>query len=183
VPNLPVPVIGTEIPGNFVTSASYNVLGNAGLEFALNVPIATLYQNTTQSLTSSANTAITLDGESLDTYGGHSTSTNNSRYTAQVPGYYLVYGVVVFATNATGWRACTIAKNGSASAVPGAFGIYQTTSSALALSAAPALGIIQMNGTTDYVEIYADQNSGGPLATAVAATIQQSCMSVWWMHA
>lgn len=179
---LPVPTLATVVPGGYITSAGENAVGPAGLGFALNVPIATLYQNTTQSLTTSTNTAISLDGESLDTYGGHSTSTNNSRYTAQVPGYYLVYGVIVFAANATGWRACTIAKNGSTSAVPGAFGIYQATSSSLALSAAPALGIIQMNGTTDYVEIYGDQNTGGNLSTAVAATIQQSCMSVWWMH-
>ena len=184
MPNLPVPTIATEAPGDFVTSASYNALGNSGLAFALNVPIATLYQNTIQSLGTSANTAITLDGESLDTYGGHSTSTNNSRYTAQVPGYYMVFGVITFAYNSGGgWRVCTIAKNGSVTSVPGGFGIYQATGTTNALSFAHSVAIVQMNGTGDYVEIYADQNSGVAINTAVAATIQQSAMTVWWMHA
>jgi hypothetical protein len=180
---LPVPTLPTEVPGNFMTSALYNTLGVNGLGFSLNPPVATVYQTATQSIASTTNVAITMDSSVLDTYGGHSNTTNTSRYVGQVPGYYLVYGVICFATNATGYRVATIAKNGSTSSVNGGFGIFQTTSSVSALACAQAFGLVQLNGTTDYVEIYANQNSGSPISTAVGATVQQSMLTVWWLHA
>lgn len=177
--NLPVPTLPNEVPGNFIASAVFNTVGLNGLGFSLSPPVATLYQATIQSLTSSSNAAITLDAESIDTYGGHNTVTNNSRYVGQVPGYYAIYGVVCFASNATGIRAITIAKNGSLTSVPGGFGIFSATSG---VACAQAFGVIQLNGTTDYLEIYADQNSGGTISTSVAAVTQQSMMTIWWLH-
>lgn len=180
VTNLPVPTLPNEVPGNFMTSSLINAIGLTGLGFTLNVPLAVLYQATTQSIASGGSgTALTFDSESADTYSGHSTTTNSSRYTGQVPGYYLVYGIAVFGPSATGYRAATIGKNGSQTVLPGAFGVSAPITGINA--AATALSVVQMNGTTDYVEIYAQQNSGGSLATPVTSD-QQSAMTVWWLH-
>ncbi len=182
MPNLPVPTFATEVPGDLSTSALYNAVGSAGVGFTIAVPIASLYQTVTQSLATNTNIAITFDSESADTYGGHSTTSNTSRYVAQIAGYYAIIGTICYASNATGWRNCTIAKNGSLAAVNGGWGVAQATSSTGALSGVTAVGVVYMNGSGDYVEIYGDQNSGSTVATAVGATIQQCSMTLWWMH-
>ena len=75
---LPVPTLATVVPGGFITSAGENAVGPAGLGFSLNVPVAVLYQAVSQSIpTGGSGAAITFDSESLDSYGGHSTSTNS----------------------------------------------------------------------------------------------------------
>jgi hypothetical protein len=179
---LPVPVLPTEVPGNFMTSALQNTLGVNGLGFSLAVPVAYLYQGTTQSVASATNVAITLDSTNYDPYNGHSNVTNNSRYTAQQPGYYAVYGVACYANNTTGRRVATVGKNGSIATQPGAFGIFAALGGT-DLSCAQCFGLVQMNGSTDYVEIYANQGSGVAISTAVAASSsQQSMMFVWWLH-
>lgn len=179
---LPVPTLPTEVPGNFMTSALYNTLGVNGLGFTMNPPVALVYQTATQSLASATNIAITMDSSFLDTYGGHSNTTNTSRYVGQVPGYYAVYGVVAYANNTTGRRAATIGKNGSITVVNGGFGIFQALGGT-DISCAQAFGIVQLNGSTDYVEIYGNQGSGVAVSTVVGATVQQSMLMVWWLHA
>lgn len=176
---LAVPVPAQEVPGNYETSALWNAQVYNGITYALNVPIAVMYQTAGQStLTGTAN-AILLDSESLDTYGGHSTTTNTSRYTPAVPGYYAVFGVIAWVGNATGYRELMIAKNGSTTAVPAGCAIVPAVSVTTTVS---HFAVVQCNGTTDYIEIYGQQ-SAGTLSTAVTATNQQSGMTVWWLHA
>lgn len=179
---LAVPTLPTEVPGNFMTSALYNTLGINGLGFSLNPPVATVYQTVTQALATSTNVAVTFDSSFLDTYGGHSNTTNTSRYVGQVPGYYLIYGIVCFANNTTGRRVVTIGKNGSITAVNGGFGCFQAVGGS-DLSCSQALGLVQLNGSTDYIELYANHDAGVTINTAVAATVQQSMMTAWWLHA
>lgn len=172
--NLPVPSIATAVPGGYVLSSLYNALGNSGLFFSLNVPAAILYQGTGQSVTSGgAPAAITLDSESLDSYGGHSTSTNNSRYTGQVPGYYLVLGTAGIAANATGNRLVQLEKNGAL--INGAITVGPAPGTANA-SVQTAVAIAYLNGSTDYVETYVYQTSGSTLTT------QNAGMLVVWIH-
>lgn len=174
--DLPVPVPRTFVVGETETGAFLNSLRDA-LNFVLNTPLAVLNQASGQSIANATPTAITYDGTYLDTYGGHSNSTNNSRYTAQVAGWYFVKAGVVWSSNAAGNRAIQVYKNGSAfpyswNAVPaaGTFNDPGVETSAL----------VQLN-VGDYVEAWAEQNSGGALATAVVATIASN-MQVMWMH-
>lgn len=99
-----------------------------------------------------------------DTYGGHSTSTNPTRYTAKQAGYYLVWGAVCMATNTTGSRGARIALNGTA--VRGAAQMLAPASGSNTSIATTPMPIY-MNGTTDYVELQGWQQSGGGLSTTI----------------
>ena len=173
--NLPVPVLPNEVPGNFMTSSLINTIGLNGLGFALAPPAAILQQATAQSISTGLTlVAVTYDSESLDTYGGHSVTTNTSRYTGQVAGYYLVIASVSYATNATGNRLIQIEKNATA---VGAQVVFQspTTSNGGTVQVA---AIVQLNGSSDYVEAYTVQTSGSTLAT----TPSNTSMYVLWVH-
>jgi hypothetical protein len=175
VTNLPVPTIATAVPGGYVLSSLYNALGNSGLYFSLNVPLAILYQATTQSIPSGGGgTALTMDSEIADTYGGHSTSTNTSRYVGQVPGYYLVIGTAALAPNATGNRLVEIEKNGSIITSGISVGLAPGSANGTTIQSSV---VVYLNGTTDYVEAYAYQTSGSALATS-----SNTGMTVIWIH-
>ncbi|MFI1535585.1 C1q-like domain-containing protein [Streptomyces anandii] len=172
---LAVPIPASEAPGNFITGALWNANVYNGLTFLLNPPAFLGYQGSAQSTPNNTATPINLDSEQFDTYNGHSTSSNTSRYVAQVAGYYFVYGSVTWQTNASGIRVCQLAKNGTA--VTGAYTATTTTSfNATANTAC----IVQLNAN-DYVEVWGNQNSGGALSTQTGATC--SSMSCWFMHA
>ena len=175
MPNLPVPVPASEQAGNLITGALWNANVYNGLTYLLNPPAAMLYQGTAQSLPGNSATAIQFDSEALDSYGGHSTTSNTSRYVAQVAGYYFVFGVVTWATNTTGIRVAQIAKNGTA-----VNGIYAAFSNTTFNASAVAAGIVQLN-TNDYVELQGNQNSGGSLSTVTGNNC--SAMNIWFMHA
>lgn len=174
--NLPVPSPRTFSVGEVEVAAYFNAVRDA-LTYLLNTPLAILNQATPQSFTNGVSAALAYDGTFLDTYGGHSNSTNNSRYVAQVTGWYFVKAGVVWAANAANNRAIQLYKNGTAfpyswQAVPaaGTFNDPGVETSAL----------VQLNAG-DYVEAFTTQNSGGALSTAVVATIASN-MQVMWMH-
>lgn len=174
--NLPVPSPRTFSVAEIEVGAYLNSLRDA-LNFLLNTPLAILNQANAQSVANATPTAITYDGTFLDTYGGHSNSTNNSRYTAQVAGWYFCKAGVVWAANATGNRAIQLYKNGVAypyswqvAPAPGTFNDPGVETAAL----------VQLNAG-DYVEAWTEQNSGGALSTAVVSTIASN-MQVMWMH-
>jgi hypothetical protein len=173
--NLPVPTLATEIPGNFIASALWNALGPSGLGFSLAVPVASLYQITAQSIPSATATAVNMDGENSDTYGGHSVVTNTSRYVGQVPGYYLTIATVLYGSNTTGVRIAYVYRNGAL--IDGSFG----ASAGSTYSSATAIAVPYLNGSTDYVEAWTYQTSGGALSTNTSAG-QASSLTVYWLH-
>lgn len=138
-----------------------------GLTFLLGKPVGQLATTTTQSIPNSAFTGVQFNSSSLDNYAGHSNVTNNSRYTAQVAGTYILSGALIFAANATGFRELTWYRNGieltnARSVWPNPSG---ATSGSLYLPAFPVSAVIG-----DYFEMFAFQNSGGALATAGPST-------------
>jgi hypothetical protein len=165
-------------PGAFVTGALWNAGPSASNSFLTSVPLAVASQATIQSLANGTPAAITLDATQLDTDGGHSNVTNNSRYVCQVAGWYFVKAGTVFAApNNTGNRGLQIYKNGTAytyswsiGPAPGTFNDPGVETSAL----------VQL-AVGDYIEVWAVQNSGGSLSTAVVSTIASS-LQCMWMH-
>lgn len=150
-----VPVMATEVPGNFVTGALWNAqVGGLG-NFALNVPRFRGYQTAAQSILDNTWVSLLIDTEEFDTEGGHSITTNTSRYTCQVAGTYLVSGAVGFVTNTTGNRAVRLALNGSA--IHGTF--VKTLPAAGGSSGLTTVGYAVM-AVGDYVEVQGNQNSG-----------------------
>jgi hypothetical protein len=159
---LAVPAWATNLaPGQFETAALLNTIGSNG-SFLTNPPVFQAYQSSAQSIANGALTAMGLNTTAVDTYSGHSNVTNNSRYTPTAPGYYLCLGQIGYAANGTANRLGVFYKNG-ASVPLGQIGVFTPTSGNNAVT--PASTLIQCNGTTDYIELFGYQNSGGALNT------------------
>ncbi|NUR03274.1 MAG: hypothetical protein HOY79_44205 [Streptomyces sp.] len=177
MPGLAVPTPASVVPGGYDTAALWNAnVYNLGL-FLLNVPLFEGYQSAAQSIPNGSVTAIGIDTTTIDTYGGHSNTTNNSRYTVQsgAGGWYQITAALGFAANAAGARALEIHKNGAVIKL----GYAGTDDSRTDIAAAlQATAIVQL-AAGDYVEGFAYQTSGGALATNPAAT----GMTVIWKHA
>lgn len=145
-----------------------------GLTYLLNPPIATLVQTSTQSLTSSVVAAMTWPTPAVDTYSGWASGTP-TRYTPQVQGYYLAIGNIGFAstTSAPGARSAQIVKNGAT--------VVNEVSLGNAAAFNTIVGVASLvfcNGTTDYLELNGDQNSGNPIVTVVSRT----SFTIMWIH-
>lgn len=163
--NLPVPAPRTFSVSETETGSYLNSLRDA-LNFLLSPPSATLVQITaTTSLTSGAWTPIGMDSSTFDNYGGHSNSTNNSRYTVQAAGKYLVGGALSIANNSSGSRAAKIMKNGAVVQGPYTLG---PPSSARPTSV-PTAGFIIPCAVGDYLELAGFQDSGGSLSTVITS--------------
>lgn len=172
--NLPVPNPRTFVVGEYETAAYFNAFRDA-INFLTNPPMAVLTQATAQTYTNGVAAQITFDTTVADTYTGHSNTTNNSRYTAQVAGWYQVDGTVSWNNISGGDRTVAIWKNGSA------VSYYGSGNPAASININPsesASGLVQLN-VGDYVEIAAYQNSGGSIATHANG----SSMAVFWVHA
>ncbi|AUG78101.1 hypothetical protein CFP65_3301 [Kitasatospora sp. MMS16-BH015] len=122
------------------------------------------YQGVTQSLGNQVWTPLGLDQAPTDPYGGHSTTTNTSRYVCQsgVGGWYTVCGVYTPNGNSTGFRAVRIQVNGAP--VPG-LGAYLPSMGAELGVVTPTKDVFLNPG--DYVEVCGWQSSGGSLGTAI----------------
>ena len=173
---LAVPAPPVRPAGTRLTGAAYGSDVTDGVTFLANVPVFVASQSGAQSIANNTLAALSLDSTVIDSYGGHSNVTNNSRYTPTVAGYYLVVGSYGQAANGTGNRFVLIYKNGAR--------VNLGQSGGLAAGAAntgsiQALALVQCNGSTDYIEVFAFQASGGALNTDPT----QTGMQVVWEHA
>lgn len=114
----------------------------------------------TQSIPHATATAVALAGESFDTDSLHSTVTENTKILLNRVGYWLVLGGIAYAAGATGERRVRLHRNGSL-----ATQVTFAPSASLTL-VSQVSDIIQATATTDYVELAAYQDSGGPLNIA-----------------
>lgn len=177
MPNLPVPVWATNnVPGGFDTAALMNTVGNNGA-FLTNVPHFQGYQASAQSIPNTSLTVIAIDTTAVDTYGGHSNVTNNSRYTVQTggAGWYRVTVSLGFVASGSGSRLIEIHKNGAVIKMMQA----GTDCTGVAINAAIQCTVYVPLAVGDYVEGFAYQTSGGALNTSPA----QTGMTAVWEHA
>ena len=113
------------------------------------------------SLAHNTHTKLSISSEAIDTDNCFDLGANN-RFTPNKAGKYL-FTLRVIAPSSTNsdYISAYIQKNGSSS-VAGANGVnleYNTTGCS---------SIVEANGTTDYFEAYAEQESGGSLLIAVS---------------
>ncbi|MGW2936085.1 hypothetical protein ACWDA7_30505 [Streptomyces sp. NPDC001156] len=180
MPNLPVPVLASEVANNLFTAA----LARAGIyttgNFLLAPPLFVGTQTSAQSIGNNPSpwTAISLNTEQVDTYVGHDNVTNNSRYTAQVAGVYSVCGVVAYAANATGVRGARLHLNGSA--IQGSAQMTLPGPGTNLCGVATPVRAVQM-AVGDFVEVAAYQNSGASLSTTTSSDLS-SALWVCWSH-
>ncbi|MFD7016145.1 hypothetical protein [Streptomyces sp. NPDC059928] len=170
-----VPSPPTEAPGLFNTSALWNAQVRDLNNFALAVPVFRGYQASAQSVANATWVSVAIDTETLDSDGGHSNVTNNSRYTPTVAGTYCVIGTAAFAGSATTQRAARLTMNGSTSV-----GAAVAGGSGSSWWCATTIDFFVMNGSTDYVELQARQDSGGTLST-YTGTDFNSALRVFWL--
>lgn len=170
-----VPATRTWVAGEIVLASHFNTNIRDVLNYLLALPAFEGRQSTTQNLTTATWTTVTMDAEDLDSAGGHSTVTNNSRYTAQYAGWYQVGGAAAINTSATGMRATRWMVNGSV------LNASQITDQGVASFPhnVPARAKHVFLNVGDYLELQAYQNSGGTLATVVSAETACGVMARW----
>ena len=174
--NLPVPIPRTFTVDETETGAFFNTQRDA-LNFLLGPPDLVVNQSVAQTLTSGANAMVSFNATIVDTYGGHSNSTNNSRYTCQAAGWYWFKGNPVVVSNATGGRTCSLFKNGAQ--ITTSFVVYPAAGTFYAAMGIECSTLLQLS-VGDYVELSVAQDSGGNLSTYVAGA--QSNLQGWLVH-
>lgn len=186
-----VPVPHTFTAGDNATSAVMQTLTDSALwnlgsttSTGARQPLTRLRQTIAQSPATATWTAVTFDTEDVDYDSGHSTTINPSRYTAVTAGWYSVSAVLWFTGNATGGRFGALAVNGSGGAsltggISGSEVGHATVPNSGNLSIPIPEQLVHLNAS-DYVELYAFQNSGGALATIVSG-LTQPCLNITWI--
>lgn len=163
-----------------LSSTNLNAYFRDPIKFLMSPPRAELRQTVAQSgMASGSWIPLTFTSEDIDTdvdgIGGHSTSSNTSRYTARYPGRYLLSGAYAPEANATGRRGARFAVNGSA-----------VNGSTIIIPAGSASGVVipartksVFLDTGDFAEIEAFQDSGGARTTVVTGDAQSSFTVLW----
>lgn len=168
------------VPASFADGLAPSAPMNAGvrdvLRFLLAPPMATLQQQTVQSIPNSVMTAMLFDVDIYDPVDGHSTSVNTSRYTAVYPGRYQLSAGTGFATNATNRRANRFAVNGTF--VNGSSVYLPATPTGT--TETPSRTVTVFLNVGDYVEFHVYQDSGGALNTSVT-TDTYSGLEIRWV--
>ncbi|MGN6607957.1 MAG: hypothetical protein ACTHMS_13220 [Jatrophihabitans sp.] len=175
---LAVPNPATYSPGELIAAALLNAQVRDAVSFLLNPPLflAVLPGNQAIASGGSGSALSFTSGVVVDTYNGHSNTTNPTRYTPQAPGYYEITGQIAWTNNATGYRQANIAQNGVAQWPLDKIEAVSSTDTIVVQVLHPAL---YFNGTTDYVELFGSQSSGASLN----ALGSFSSFSARWVHA
>lgn len=117
-----------------------------------------------QTITTSTFTKVQFDTEAFDTAGNYDNATNY-RFTPLVAGYYAVNAFIATGAGVDGTLLIVhIYKNGSAYAK--AEGRFRSTNE---LSFGVST-LVSMNGSTDYLEVFVFQNTGGNMSVNNSAT-------------
>lgn len=132
--------------------ASGTILTTATPGVPVNGPAFKAYQTGTQSISGGTNTKIVLDAEVFDTNSCFD-STTNYRFTPTVAGYYQINGRLGIGSATYDWGFCGIFKNGNLVA-------RGSASNTTSFSASTVSDVVYLNGSTDYVEMYAIYSSG-----------------------
>jgi hypothetical protein len=119
-----------------------------------NAPTFKAKSSSSQSISNATNTKLQFNEEDWDTANCYDTS--NYRFTPNVAGYYQVNTYVqIGLANYSGFAAIKLYKNGTAikdAAV--------VTANVSEYPSPSVNGMVYMNGSTDYLEVYVIQNSG-----------------------
>lgn len=140
--------------GNLVTIPS--VTGTAMVSG--NMPTFSAYQNSGQSISANTWTKVNLQAENWDTANAFDSSSTYN-FTPQVAGYYQVNGSVRQDGNSNPVGSA-IYKNGSVWVYGQQVNVTSGTSS---LTIGVVSSLVYMNGTTDYLNLYAYSQAGGSL--------------------
>ena len=136
-----------------------------------NMPAFSAYAQGNQSVANNTWTKVTLAYEEFDTANCFD-STTNYRFTPNVAGYYQINGMIAGNATATNPTLVSVAiyKNGNT------YKRYVTTGDPIDYQSGTISSIVYLNGSTDYVELYAY------LRSATAVISGESNYYVTWMN-
>jgi hypothetical protein len=125
-----------------------------------------VYRNGTQSISASTSTKVQFNVEDFDTNNNFD-STTNYRFTPTVAGYYQVSAFIRFTSVSTA-QVCNaqIHKNGSTY-----FSGNQQTADSFGQSDRFVGGLLYLNGTTDYVEVFVSHTDSVSRNVASGSTV------------
>ena len=123
-------------------------------------PAFSAFSNGNQTLANSTWVKVQCNIEEFDTNSNYDNAVNY-RFTPTLAGYYQVSAACNFSTNSSGTRFLQIYKNGSSFKQ-----LQNVAANSLNYMELSGSCLVYLNGSTDYVELYALQNSGGSLDTS-----------------
>ena len=126
-------------------------------------PAFSAYNTSIQTLSNNTATKIAFQTKEFDTASAFDSSTNY-RFTPLVAGYYQVTAALAWYPSTVGVIQGWIYKNGTAK-ISGSNNISNSNGSQFLIN-----GLVYLNGSTDYIEIYGYQSSGANLQIAAAGT-------------
>jgi hypothetical protein len=121
-------------------------------------PTFSAYANSGTSCSIGVWTKIAFQIKEFDTAAAYSTV--NYRFTPPVAGYYQVNACIAWPSNASSGEAIALYKNGSIYKI-GTYALNGNVGNRISSSF-----LVYLNGTTDYIEIYAINNTAATLVTA-----------------
>ena len=129
-----------------------------------NMPAFSAYQSTLQSISTGTATKLQFQTKEYDT-NSYFDATTNYRFTPLISGYYFISASVGWSGGLTNETYISIYKNGSeykrlqdiGSTTGGGIGSFSGGS------------LVYFNGSTDYVEIYSAQYTGGSKNTTASS--------------
>lgn len=130
--------------GTMLTSATPFSNGQGPAFFA--------YPNSTTTVVNATSTKLTFDAELFDTNSNFA----SSRFTPTVAGYYQISGLVTLIAS-SGISHIEVFKNGSIYSIGS-----QTANNSSGVASSVSV-LVYLNGSTDYVELYGFQTSGGSI--------------------
>jgi hypothetical protein len=131
---------------------------STGVTTQIGAPAFSAVASTTQNISNITWTKVVINTEQFDTANCFDPTTNY-RFTPNVAGYYQIQGSVYLQGGASGQFSARVYKNGTA------FVIGNFTPASGSDIGGFVSGLVYMNGTTDYVELYVFQNSGSTRTT------------------
>ena len=173
-----IPTITTFTAGAVLTAPQMNNLKDVADFWAL-TPRAYVYQSSVTSVANSAATwtLLPMQAEVFDIVQSgdspmHDTTTDPSRIYIRTTGKYEINGQVQIVLNSAGYRAAQVRLNAAGSGSGGtqlALNVVDASSAALVSLPIPTVEVSLTAG--DYVELFAQQNSGTALNTIVGSGV------------
>ncbi|MFF1597696.1 hypothetical protein ACFVYV_09390 [Streptomyces mirabilis] len=174
------PTSFTATTGGFITAALWNAQVRDATAFFTAPPSFRAHSEVAQAIPNNAWTAINLETEEFDNYGGHSTSTNTSRYTCQLAGYYLITACAAFnGTVSTANTRATRVQLNNTSSLHGSFAKAPAANNAA--SSALHSACIAFLQVGDFVEVQGNQDSGVSVNTSATSGDVTSSLTVLWV--
>jgi hypothetical protein len=135
-------------------------------------PAFSAFNTATQSVSNNVVTKVVLNSEISDTNNAFD-STTNYRFQPTVAGYYFVTGTVNFTAGVLATAMGTlIYKNGAGISLE----VYSNFGGTTNRAGASVSGVVFLNGSTDYLELFCFQNSGATQTTVANICSFSGCL-------